>query len=95
MLRSTLLVAGAALCAIAVTVTISEPVQAGSCVMVAAKGRGLNDGAAGKRADAALNRHVKRWAHKNKLKVVRVGSPVAACGKGVMAKCTASKKVCS
>jgi hypothetical protein len=95
MLRTTLIAAGAALCAIAVTMVVSEPVQAGSCVMVSAKGRGLSDGAAGKRADAKLDRHVKRWANKNKLTTVRVGDPSTACGKGMVAKCTASKKVCS
>jgi len=95
MLRSTLIAVGAALCAIAVTVVVSEPVQAGSCAMVTAKGRGLSDVAAGKRAAAKLNRRVKRWAHKNKLTTVRVGAPSAACGKGVVAKCTTSKKVCS
>jgi len=95
MLRRTLIAVGAALCAIAVTVVVSEPVQAGSCVMVTAKGRGLSDAAAGKRAAAKLNRHVKRWAHKNKLTTVRVGAPSTACGKGVVAKCMTSKKVCS
>jgi hypothetical protein len=95
MLRSTLIAIGAAICAIAVTMVVSEPVQAGSCVMVTAKGRGLSDAAAGKRAAAKLDWHVKRWAHKNKLTTVRVGTPSTACGKGVIAKCTTSKKVCS
>jgi hypothetical protein len=95
MLRTTLIAAGAALCVIAVTMVVSEPVQAGSCVMVTAKGRGLSDGAAGKRAATKLDWHVKRWAHKNKLTTVRVGTPSTACGKGIVAKCTTSKKVCS
>jgi hypothetical protein len=95
MLRSKLFVAGAALCALAAAIVVSEPVQAGSCVMVTAKARGLSDGAAGKRASTKLNRHVKRWAHKNKATVVRVGSPATACGKGIVAKCTTTEKVCS
>jgi hypothetical protein len=95
MLRSKLFVAGAALCAIAAAVVVSEPVQAGSCVIVTAKARGLSDGLADKRARAKLNRHVKRWAHKNKVTVVRVGLPATACGKGVVAQCTATEKVCS
>jgi len=95
MLRSTLIAIGAALCAIAVTMVVSEPVQAGSCVMVTAKGRGLSDAAAGKRAAAKLNWRVNRWGHKNKLTTVRVGTPSTACGKGIVAKCTTSKKVCS
>jgi hypothetical protein len=85
MLRSTLIAIGAALCAIAVTMVVSEPVQAGSGVMVTAKGRGLSDAAAGKRAAAKLNWRLKRWAHKNKLMTVRVGTPSTACSKGIVA----------
>jgi len=95
MLRSRSFIAGAALCAIAAAIVVSEPVHAGSCIVVTAKARGLSDGAAVKRTSAKLDRHVKRWARKNKAMVVRVGVPATACGKGVVAKCTATEKVCS
>ena len=94
MIRSKLLIASAAVVAIAAFIVVSQPVQAGSCAVVTAKGRGLNEAAATGRSAKNLNRHINHWAHRNKLKVVRVGRVSTACAKGPLFVCRSSAKVC-
>jgi hypothetical protein len=95
MVQSKVLIAGAAVAAMAAFALVSQPVQAGSCVAVSAKARGLGEAAATGRSHKKLDRHVNRWAHKNKLTAVRVGHDATACSKGVaLAVCTTSAKVC-
>ncbi len=91
-----IVVAGATLCAVVAFVAVSQPVYAGSCAMATAKSRGLIKASVDQRATKKLNRHVNRWAHKNKLKAVRVGHEATSCNKGVaLSACTTSVKVCS
>ena len=94
MIRSKLLIACAAVGAIGAFIAVSQPVQAGSCALVTAKGRGLSEAAATKRSDKNLNAHINHWAHKGKLKAVRVGTAATSCGKGPLFICTTSAKVC-
>jgi hypothetical protein len=94
MIRSKLLIACAAVGAIGAFVAVSQPVQAGSCALVTAKGRGMSEAAAAKRSAKNLNGHINHWAHKGKLKAVRVGKASIACGKGPLFVCTSSAKVC-
>ena len=94
MIRSKLLIASAAVVAIAALIVVSQPVQAGSCAVVTAKGRGLNEAAATGRSAKNLKRHINHWAHRNKLKVVRVGRALPACTKGPLFVCRSSAKVC-
>ena len=94
MIRSKLLIAGAAVGAIAAFIAVSQPVQAGSCALVTAKGRGASEAAAMKRSAKNLNGHINHWAHKGKLKAVRVGMASTACGKGPLFVCKSSAKVC-
>ena len=94
MIRSKLLIACAAVGAIGAFIAVSQPVQAGSCALVSAKGRGLSEAAATKRSDKNLNAHINHWAHKGKLKAVRVGTAATSCGKGPLFICTSSAKVC-
>jgi hypothetical protein len=94
MIRSKLLIACAAVGAIGAFIAVSQPVQAGSCALVSAKGRGLSEAAATKRSDKNLNAHINHWAHKGKLKAVRVGTAATSCGKGPLFICTTSAKVC-
>jgi hypothetical protein len=94
MIRSKLLIACAAVGAIGAFIAVSQPVQAGSCALVTAKGRGLSEAAATKRSDKNLNAHINHWAHKAKLKAVRVGTAATSCGKGPLFICTTSAKVC-
>jgi hypothetical protein len=46
-------------------------------------------------AQRKLTWRINRWAHKNKLNVVRVGYGPAGCSKGALAVCTATAKVLS
>ena len=94
MIRSTFLIAGAALSVIAAFVVVSQPVHAGSCALVSAKGRGLSQAAATTRSAKNLNGRINHWAHKNKLTAVRVGRVATACKAGALAVCTSSAKVC-
>jgi hypothetical protein len=95
MIRSKLLIAGAAVGAIAAFIAVSQPVQAGSCAVVTAKGRGLSEAAATTRSAKNLTGHINHWAHKSKLKAVRVGKASTACPKGgPLFVCTSSAKVC-
>jgi len=95
MIRSKVLIAGAALGVIAAFSAVSQPVYAGSCAIVPVKARGLTEATASNRAQRRLTWRINRWAHKNKLNVVRVGHGPAGCGKGALAVCTATAKVCS
>jgi hypothetical protein len=94
MIQSKVLVAGAALGVIAAFTVVSQPVFAGSCALVSVKARGLTQAAAANRAQKKLTWRINRWAHKNKLNVVRVGYGPAGCSKGALAVCTATAKVC-
>jgi hypothetical protein len=96
MIQSKVVIAGVALGIIAAFGVVSQPVQAGSCVIVSAKARGLGEAAASKRSQARLKHNISHWAHKNKLKTVHVGLAPTSCGKGKAALfvCTSSAKVC-
>lgn len=84
-----------ALCAAAAFIVVSQPVQAASCAVVTAKARGVNQATAAERSNKKLNRHINRWARKNKLSVVRVGYPATGCTKGAaLAVCMSSATVC-
>jgi hypothetical protein len=95
MIRGKLLSAGAVFGAIAALIAVSQPVQAGSCAVVTAKGRGLSEAAATTRSAKNLNGRINHWAHKSKLKAVHVGKASTACVKGApLFVCTSSAKVC-
>ena len=69
-----ILIASTALAAIAAFTIITEPVHAGSsCVLLAAKGRGIDDANASNRSVKHLTNKINHYAHKNKLGSVRVG----------------------
>jgi hypothetical protein len=94
MLRK-ILVAATAIAAIAAYAAVTQPVQAGSCADLSAKSRGLNEAAASGRSQKKLTAHINHWAHKQGLKVVRVGTASTACKKGTaLVLCTSSAKVC-
>ena len=97
MIRRKVVIAGVALGVIVAFVAVSQPVQAGGCVIVSAKARGLGEAAASKRAQAKLMRNINHWAHKNKLATVHTGHAPTSCTKGAggaLFVCTASAKVC-
>ena len=90
-----LLVAGMALAAVAAFTTVSQPVQAGSCAVVSAKARGLNESKVSARSLKNLKHKVNHWAKKNKLKLVKEGHASTVCSKkGALTVCTSSAKVC-
>ena len=90
-----LIIASAAIVAVAAFTAVSEPASAGTCVAVSAKGRGVDDAAATKRAQKNLVNRINHWSHKNKVSKVRVGKPATTCGKGFPGSlCTATAKVC-
>ena len=76
---------------------VSQPVQAGGCVLVSAKARGLGEALASKRSQAKLMHNINHWAHKNKLATVHTGHAPTSCSKGnagALFVCTSSAKVC-
>ena len=54
----------------------------------------MSEAAAMKRSAKNLNGHINHWAHKGKLKAVRVGMASTACGKGPLFVCKSLAKVC-
>jgi hypothetical protein len=93
-MRSKVLLACAVLGVMAAFIVVSQPVYAESCAIVSVKARGVTEAAASNRAKRRLTWRIKRWAHKNKLNVARVGYGPAGCSKGALAVCTATAKVC-
>jgi hypothetical protein len=89
-----LLIASAAVAAVAAYTAVTEPVQAGSCAVISAKARGLTEAAATTRSQKKLNNRINHWAHKQGLKVVRVGHGATSCKKGALFVCTSAAKVC-
>ena len=92
-----IVIAGVALGAIVAFAAVSQPVQAGGCVLVSAKARGLGEAAASKRSQAKLVHNISHWAHKNKLATVHTGHAPTSCSKGkagALFLCTSSAKVC-
>src|SRR5262245_50381012 len=77
-----IVIAGVALGAIVAFAAVSEPVQAGGCVLVSAKARGLGEAAASKRSQATLMHNINHWANKNKLATVHTGHAPTSCSKG-------------
>jgi hypothetical protein len=72
-----ILVASTALAAIAAFSVATEPVNArGSCVVLAAKGRGVDEAKTSARSLKHLTNKINHYAHKNKLSSVRVGFKV-------------------
>ena len=97
MIRRKVVIAGIALGVIVAFAAVSQPVQAGGCVIVSAKARGLGEAAASKRAQAKLMRNINHWAHKNKLATMHTGHAPTSCSKGAggaLFVCAASAKVC-
>src|SRR5262249_7822286 len=76
-----IVIAGVALGAIVAFAAVSEPVQAGGCVLVSAKARGLGEAAASKRSQAKLMHNINHWANKNKLATVHTGPAPTSCSK--------------
>jgi hypothetical protein len=93
MLRK-VVIAGAALGAVAAFAVVSQPVQAGGCVVASAKARGVVEAGVNKRSHDKLTRHVNHWAKKNGLKAVRIGYAQTSCSKGPVFVCTVSAKAC-
>jgi hypothetical protein len=92
-----IVIAGVALGAIVAFAAVSQPVQAGGCVLVSAKARGLGEAAASKRSQAKLVHNISHWAHKNQLATVHTGHAPTDCSKGkagALFFCTSSAKVC-
>ena len=91
-----ILVASTALAAIAAFTVATEPVNArGSCVVLAAKGRGVDEAKTSARSLKHLTNKINHYAHKNKLSSVRVGSRSTVCSKtGGLDVCKSSAKVC-
>ena len=89
-----ILIASTALAAIAAFTV--EPVHAGSsCVLLAAKGRGIDEANASNRSLKHLTNKINHYAHKNKLGSVRVGSRSTLCSKAAGLKvCKSSARVC-
>jgi hypothetical protein len=90
-------IAGVALGVIVAFAAVSQPVQAGGCVLVPAKARGLGEAAASKRSQAKLMRNINHWAHKSKLTTVHAGHAPTSCAKGgggALFVCMSSAKVC-
>jgi hypothetical protein len=90
-----LLIASAAIATVAAyTAAVTAPVQAGSCAMISAKARGLTEAATTTRSQKKLNHRINHWAHKQGLKVVRVGHGATSCKKGPLFVCTSAAKAC-
>ena len=93
MLRK-VVIAGATLGAVAAFAVVSQAAQAGGCVVVSAKARGVVEAGANKRSHDKLTRHINHWAKKNGLKAVHVGYAQTSCSKGPVFTCTVSAKAC-
>jgi hypothetical protein len=91
-----ILVASIAFAAIAAFAMAGEPVKAaGNCVILAAKGRGVDEARASGRSIKHLTNKINHYAHKNKLGSVKVGSRSTMCSKlGGLDVCKSSAKVC-
>ena len=87
-------IAGAVLGAVAMFAVVSQPAQAGGCVVVSAKARGVVEAGANKRSHDKLTRHINHWAKTNGLKAARVGYAQTSCSKGPVFVCTVSAKAC-
>ena len=87
-------IAGVALGAIGAFAVVSQPAQAGGCVVVSAKTRGVVEAGANKRSHDKLTRQINHWAKKNGLKAVHVGYAQTSCSKGPVFVCSVSAKVC-
>ena len=94
MILREVVIAGAALGAVAAFALVSQPAQAGGCVVVTAKARGVIEAGANKRSHDKLTRNINHWAKKNGLKAVRVGYAQTSCSKGPVFTCTVSAKAC-
>jgi hypothetical protein len=96
MIKRNLVIASVALAVVCGLATASQPVQAGGCVVISAKARGLSEAHASKRAQAKVLRHIDQWAHKNTLMKVRTGHAPTNCSKSAAGfVCKADAKVCS
>jgi hypothetical protein len=95
MLRKLLLIAAS----IAVSITFSittQPVEAKSCKVVVAEGRGANEAKASARSVKHLTFKTNRWAKKNGYSNVSIGKSATVCStKGVIDHCVASHRVCA
>jgi hypothetical protein len=90
-----ILVAGTALAALAAFTVVSQPVEAGSCSVLSAKARGLDETKVSKKSSKQLTRKINHYAHKNKITTVHVGVVSTVCSKkGPLEVCKSSAKVC-
>jgi hypothetical protein len=90
-----LLVASAAVAAISAFTFVSQPVEAGSCTVLAEKAVGLKQSETSTRALKQLNRKANHWAKKNGYKSPRISKLSMTCTKkGAIYHCTATAKVC-
>ena len=90
-----LLVASAAVAAISAFTFVSQPVEAGSCTVLAEKAVGLKQSETSTRTLKQLNRKANHWAKKNGYKSPRISKLSMTCTKkGAIYHCTATAKVC-
>jgi hypothetical protein len=94
MLRSILLLVSA-IAVIAIFAIAPQPAAAGSCAVVTAEGRGVNEAKATARAVKHLTFKTNRWAKKDGYSSVHVGKTSTKCAaKGPLTHCIATRKVC-
>jgi hypothetical protein len=91
-----ILLAATALAVSAAFALVTEPVKAGgSCVVLAAKGRGIDEAKASNRSVKHLTNKINHYGHKNKLGSVSVGHRSTMCSqKAGLEVCKSSAKVC-
>jgi hypothetical protein len=90
-----ILVACTALAAIIAFTIVAQPVEAGSCTVLSAKGRGTDETKTSARSVKHLTNKINHYAHKNKITAVRVGVVSTVCSKkGPLDTCRSSAKVC-
>jgi hypothetical protein len=90
-----ILVGCTAIAAIAAFTIVAQPVEAGSCTVLSAKGRGVDETNASTRSVKHLTNKVNHYAHKNKLSSVKVAPRSTVCSKKAgLTVCTSSTKVC-
>jgi hypothetical protein len=90
-----ILVACTAFAAITAFTLVAPPVEAGTCTVLSAKGRGIDETNASSRSVKHLTNKINHYAHKNKLGSVKVAPRSTVCSKkGGLNTCTSSTRVC-
>jgi hypothetical protein len=89
-----LLVISAAVAAVTIAF-VSQPVNAGSCTVLTAEGRGTDQAKASARSLKHLTVKTNRWASRNGSTSVRVAKSSTVCApKAALVSCIATHKVC-